>query len=77
MTIRDTIRHALEDAIDWQLSLLDANRGNDVEEQRAKNQVAKYRAIMKRRYGEDRTPMERQFDGAEMISIFDIPISKE
>ncbi len=72
MTIRDTIRHALYDAIDWQTSLADAYHENDIERQRAKNQEAKYRTILKRRYGEDHTPSESQFDGAVSGSIWDL-----
>lgn len=72
MNIRDTIRYALYDAIDWQVSLADANVGNDVTVKRCQRQAADYRKILMKRYGEDRTPMERQFDGAVSVSIWDI-----
>ena len=63
MTDRDAVRRALYDAIDWQESFADANRGNP-EEAKAMALVKRYRALLKRRYGDARAPSERALEGA-------------
>ena len=71
---RQVIQRALCDAIDWQVSLIDAHGGpsDDPQVQEMVSVLADYRRMMKSRYGQERTPMERAGDGAETVSIFDI-----
>ena len=53
MTVRDDIWMALHDAIGWQEGLVDAYSGmlDAPERQEALDQIKRYKAILKRRYG--------------------------
>lgn len=57
---RDTIYFALIDAIGWQNGLVDAYSATPDDPVRADAiaQEAEYRSLLKRRYGDDRTPQE-------------------
>jgi hypothetical protein len=52
MTVRDDIRIALMNAIDWQLSLAECHdHCNDGVSERCREQVKRFRKILTRRYG--------------------------
>ncbi len=51
MTERELHRMMLLDAISWQSSLVDANRGCDYE-QEARDLLKRYRALYKKKFGE-------------------------
>ena len=72
MSDRDTVRQALYDAIDWQTSLADAYSKTAPERADALKQVKAYRAVLKRRYGRDSTPMEALADSCQSINIHDL-----
>ena len=59
MTVKDDIRQALYDAIDWRNSLADANAtGDGTTRIDCLSQVARYRRILASRYSEHFTPNE-------------------
>lgn len=68
MSDRDTIKQALHDAIAWQDSLEDAQKNSEWAGT-AKAQAKKYRALLKKRYGNTRTPMDIQIDGATLVGL--------
>lgn len=72
MDTKAAIRRALLDAIEWQKSIADSYNGRGPEAERALGLVKQYRAILKRRYGDDRTAQEIASEGGTSISIFDI-----
>lgn len=69
MKTKEIIKHALYNAIDWQTGLADADPEN---RHRAQAMEARYRKILKRRYGVDKTPMERMGEGSKSVSIFEL-----
>lgn len=72
MSDRDIVRKALYDAIDWQESLADANREGSEEREYSLILAKEYRKLLKRRYGDDKTPMERAFENATTITLDDL-----
>lgn len=71
MDARDLIRRALIDAIQWQESY--AESWDDGKERADALALAKkYRQMLKRRYGDSRTPMEQVLGGAKSMSLDDI-----
>lgn len=64
LTDRELIRRALQDAIGWQESLADAQRGLP-DEADAMGMARLYRRLMKRRYGTNRLPMEEALANAK------------
>lgn len=70
MTVRDDIQQALHDAIGWQETLAEAHAHcDDGVYEEAQAQIKRYRAILRRRYGTDRHPSNKEFDGARLVSI--------
>lgn len=69
MSDRDTIKQALYDAIGWQLGLVDAWPKDSPERAEAAEQVKRYRKILKRRYGDDRSPIDRQLAGTKLVGL--------
>lgn len=69
MSDRDVLRQALNDAIGWQSGLISAWAAGSPERAEAVSQVKKYRALLKRRYGTSRTPMERAFANATTVTL--------
>ena len=69
-TAKEWVRYALEDAIRWQEGLLRAHdhMPDDPEVKVIKEQLAAYRAILKRRY----PPRPDPFKGAKLVSVFDL-----
>ena len=72
MAVRDDIRQALYDAIGWQSGLADAWPAGSPERQEAVDQIKKYRAVLKRRYGEARHPSQKVLDGAKAMTLDEI-----
>lgn len=70
----DTIRDALVDAIGWADGLADAHRMEPTSTAylAAKQDEGRYRALLKRYTGSDRTPLEIHFDGMKSISLFEV-----
>lgn len=69
MSDRDLVRRALQDAIDWQLSLADACGSEDEWGKLAIQMAKKYKALLKKRYGVTKSPMEQALDGAEVVTL--------
>ena len=71
MSERDLIRRALHDAIEWQMGLADAytKMCGDPQYKRSKELVKEYRALLKKRYGTSRLPMEEVLDGMTTITL--------
>ncbi len=71
---KSIIYRALCDAIDWQVSLIDANGGpsDDPQVKEMVTILEDYRQMLERRYGHSRTPMERMGDGLKSVHIQDI-----
>lgn len=69
---RDLIRDALCDAIGWQEGLADAYRHipNSPEHAEALAQARRYRTLLKRRYGNARTPIEQATDNLPSINMW-------
>ena len=73
MSERDTVRRALEDAIDWQESLADAHCGDLKMYAKFKKNVRVYRTLLRKRYGETaRDISDRALAEAPKVSIYDI-----
>lgn len=68
-TARELIEMALIDAIDWQESLAGAYPNGAPERREALMLAKQYRAIRKRRYGEDRQPIEVAMKDAVPMTI--------
>jgi hypothetical protein len=71
---RDIVRYALLLAIEWADSLADANRGHDAAQvKRCKANVAAFKRVLKRRYGETQGISERiDAEAGPPVSIFDL-----
>lgn len=69
MSERDTIKYALYDAIAWQLSLADAQHKGSSERRESLAQAKAYRSVLKRRYGDDRLPMEIALEGTKIVTL--------
>ena len=76
MSDKDTIRRALNDAIDWQASLADAVRHcKDSEYENCLEQIKRYRILLNRRYGSPLTQSEQAIKALgplKLVSIDDI-----
>lgn len=73
MAVSDDIKQALYDAIGWQETLADAHRHcSDGVTKEAEEQIKRYRAILKRRYGVSRTALERATDGMTYVSLTEL-----
>jgi hypothetical protein len=70
--VKDLLRQALHDAIDWQLSLADAWQKGTPERKEAMDQANRYRAVLKRRYGTDKTALDAMIDAAEYVTLDDL-----
>ena len=80
MTDRQTLRRALYDAIEWRQSYAESWSTGEPERVKAEAQVAEYRRLLLKRYGDDRTPGESRMKNAKLVSIFEIvarPIADE
>lgn len=72
MAVADDIRMALLDGIAWQESLADA-QGNDRDARReCLEQAKRYRAILKRRYGDGRSRFEQRTEGATTVTLAEL-----
>jgi hypothetical protein len=71
MNDREIVRLALYDAIDWQTSLADAYTTGD-EKREALSMAKKYRTVLNRRYGLNKTPMEKLGDDSVSMSLDEI-----
>jgi hypothetical protein len=69
MSVKEDLFRALHDAVDWQLSLADAWSKDSAERKEALEQAEKYRAVLRRRYGTDKTAMDELIMRGEMVSI--------
>jgi hypothetical protein len=70
MNDRETIRIALYDAIEWQQSLADSyGDKNDPDRIVALKDVARYRAVLKRRYRQEETPRESYFKNSTTVTL--------
>ena len=67
----EVIQLALWDAIEWNKSILEASRGFDPsEDQRHERRISDCRKMLKRRFGDNRTPAELADDKlGETISV--------
>ncbi|WP_038367784.1 hypothetical protein [Bosea sp. UNC402CLCol] len=72
MGVREDIRRALYDAIDWQESLADAQRGDPEQFKECKEQARRYRAILKRRYGTSKSIAEQALEGTSAVPITEL-----
>jgi len=55
------------------MSLADAYRDREAPERKeALADAAAYRKILKRRYGDDKLPMERAMEGAKVLTLYDL-----
>lgn len=72
MTDREAVRRALQDAIAWQESFADANERGTPERADALALARRYRALLKRRYGDSRTAAERALEGATYITLAEL-----
>lgn len=69
-TARRVIISALQDGLDWQLSLADAHKGcRDENEQRARDMAERYRVLLDRLTGDRRTSLEKLLSGSTPISL--------
>ncbi len=68
---KDVLHMALHDAIDWTVSLIDATEhcGESGALQNNRRALADYRMMLKLRFGEDKTPMEKMGDNMTMVSV--------
>jgi hypothetical protein len=76
MTPRDVIYNALLYAIQDREAMVEATRDDDPECHRAKAMANEFRAMLKRRYGTDLTPIEQLMAGAKDVRIEDIAKSE-
>ena len=62
---------ALHDAIDWTVSLIDASEhcGETEALQNNRQALSDYRLMLKLRFGEERTPMEKMGDNMTSVSV--------
>ena len=67
-TDRDLVRRALWDAIDWQESLAEA-QGDDEWGDKARELAKQYKSLLRRRYGERQSPIDKALEGATMITL--------
>jgi hypothetical protein len=72
VSVRDDIWMALQDAIGWQMGLVDSWGRKTPEGMEALEQAKRYRAILRRRYGTDKTEFDAQLDRAKRVSIYDL-----
>lgn len=73
MRDRETFFLALWDAVQWQESLADACRNaNDGSRTEALAQAARYRALLKRRYGSDKSAMEVELENSTSVSLAEL-----
>jgi hypothetical protein len=72
-TVKDNIRQALLDAINWQAGIVDAYKHmpSDPAWMDAVSQIARYKAILRRRYGKDETDFDSMMRRAKLINILD------
>jgi hypothetical protein len=70
--VKETIRLALQDAVEWQLSLAGAWHSGSPERAEALAQAKAYRKILKRRYGTDKTLMDEMLEGTEVVTLADL-----
>ena len=70
---RDVLHMALHDAIDWTVSLINASEpcGETEALQNNRRALADYRLMLKLRFGEGRTPMEKMGDGMTSVPFED------
>jgi len=68
---RDVLHMALHDAIDWTVSLIDATEccGETEALQANRRALSDYRLMLKLRFGEERTPMEKMGDNMTTVSL--------
>lgn len=71
MTVRDDICRALHDAIEWRVGLADAQPPGSPEQRRSLDLAKRYRKILRRRYGSDKTAFDQRFEGAQLVSVYD------
>lgn len=69
MSERDLIREALYDAVAWQESLEDAQCNVPEWKGHAQKQANRYKAILRKRYGTDKTSLDTLIDQAETVTL--------
>lgn len=71
---KEVLQMALHDAIDWTISLIDSieHCGESVALQHNRRALSDYRLMLKLRFGEDRTPMEKLGDNMTLVKVEDI-----
>lgn len=72
MGVREDIWLALHDAIGWQMGLVNAHGRKTVEGMEAMDQAKRYRAILRRRYGTDKTKLDAMMEHSKLVSAFDL-----
>ena len=73
LSARELIRHALHDALEWQLSLRDSITDRDApERERAAALAQQYRVMLRRRYGSALTTFEAMREGTTPVTIQEI-----
>lgn len=76
MSVRDDIRQALHDAIGWQEGLVDSWGLENKEGRDAAEQIKRYKKILKRRYGHDRTTLDDIVSAARPIGLDELRTKK-
>ena len=68
---RDVLHMALHDAIDWTTSLIESMEhcGETEALQNNRRALSDYRMMLKLRFGEGRTPMEKMGDNLTPVSV--------
>lgn len=66
---RETVRLALWDAVAWQESLADAHSADDPWRKQALDQAARYKAILRKRYGDLKSAQEQMIEGATTVTL--------
>jgi hypothetical protein len=76
MTIRQDIFRALHDAIGWQSGLADANHAGP-ERRECLDQVKRYKTILKKWYGTDRTRFDELIAQCKLVDITELKPRKD
>jgi hypothetical protein len=71
---RDTVREALYDAAAWQDGIVEAcsHMKEDPMYLKAVARAKKYRALLVKRYGADKTPLEKMLDEGKFLTVDEI-----
>ena len=72
MAVRDDIRQALHDAIGWQEGLVDAWGADSECGKECLETIRRYKKILKRRYGHDRSPLDELAVEAKVVTLSEL-----